>query len=287
MTEGWLIYSKADYLKNTFFAEALMSYAKKEAINLILVFREELLLGIENSQLFVKGPHIKDLPQMVINRTRDSFLASHLEGMKIRVYNRSSVSRLCNHKAKTHQFASRLGLKSVGMLFCSKSLFNFDAVTFSYPVILKSASGHGGKEVFKCEDEQELCYALSKIEDDFLIQEMCDQPGVDVRVFVLGSHILGAVKRESKTDFRANYTLGGTVSLYQLTSKEEELVKVILSVLASDLVGIDFMISQDGTFLFNEIEDVVGTRTLYKCGGVDAAREYIRYIAKDRASWAK
>jgi len=45
-----------------------------------------------------------------------------------------------------------------------------------------------------------------------------------------------------------------------------------------DFVGIDFIFS-DGKPYLNEIEDVVGTRMLYKLTDLDPAKMYIEYIA--------
>lgn len=280
MIQAWLVYNREDYSVNSFFANELINYAAKKSICLQLIYRDEILLGIENNVLLLKYNTIKSRPSIVINRSRDSFLAKHLELMGIRVYNSYQVTHLCNHKARTHQFISKLGVEAVDTFFFNKAYFDIEALEVTYPVILKSVSGHGGSEVFKSDSKENLCRLLTRIkEDEFLIQKICDNPGVDVRVFAIGSKIIGAIKRESKTDFRSNYSLGGEASIYQLTKANEILIGSILEHLNSDFVGIDFMINQKGEFLFNEIEDVVGSRTLYKYGQINTAKEYINYIA--------
>ena len=43
-------------------------------------------------------------------------------------------------------------------------------------------------------------------------------------------------------------------------------------------VGIDFLFDADGNFIFNEIEDVVGSRTLSIYSNIDAVDLYLKYI---------
>jgi len=281
MIEAWLVYNQEDYTKNSYFADELITEAKKRNIHLELVLREKITLGIELATLYIKNGDSISHPEFVINRSRDSFLSKQLELMGIRVYNSYEITDLCNNKSLTHQWISKLGIPSVDTLFLNKNYLDRDNLKFSYPVVIKSVSGHGGNEVFKCTSKEAVLSAMAKIkENEFLIQQMCDNPGVDVRVFVIGDQIIGAIKRESKVDFRSNYSLGGKASIYELTEENKNRVQSILENLKSDFIGIDFMISQSGTFLFNEIEDVVGSRTLYEYGQINTAKEYIHYIAK-------
>ncbi|WP_069997154.1 ATP-grasp domain-containing protein [Cellulosilyticum sp. I15G10I2] len=279
MIQGWLVYNTEDTIKNSYFINALITYAKASEINLKLVLREKIALGMEENVLSIAYEGKKSLPQIVINRSRDSFFAKHLEIMGIRVYNAYRITHLCNHKARTHQMISQLGIPALNTFFYSKRYLDLETAQISFPVILKSATGHGGQEVFQCINKETIKKYLNLIKDDeFLIQQRCDQPGVDVRVFVMGDQILGAIKRESMNDFRSNYSLGGTAKRYHLSQENEAYVQRIIKHLKSDFVGIDFMINRQGAFLFNEIEDVVGSRTLYQYGQIDTAKEYIHYI---------
>ena len=47
------------------------------------------------------------------------------------------------------------------------------------------------------------------------------------------------------------------------------------------MVSIDFIIDDNDQLIFNEIEDVVGARMLYKCSDIDIVREYLSYIKKE------
>ena len=216
----------------------------------------------------------------VINRTRDTLVATHFEKMGCRVFNNSEVTELCNHKGKTHQLVNGANIPSVKTLLGNVHYFNPETLPFNYPVILKSVSGHGGSEVFKINNQSELTHALDTLRtEDFVLQELCTNPGIDVRVFTLGKKILAAVKRTSTSSFKSNYSLGGSATAYSLTSEEETMVNQILSLADFDFVGIDFIFNKEGQFLFNEIEDVVGTRTLYLNYDFDVVALFLQYIA--------
>ncbi|MGL4738340.1 MAG: ATP-grasp domain-containing protein [Cellulosilyticaceae bacterium] len=282
--KGWLVYHEEDLLVNRVFAEALVSYGKVVGLEVELLLLEKLQMGVQGGALCIKdarGMH-KEVPDFVINRTREHLFGYHLEQMGVRVLNNARVTHLCNHKARTHQLVAALGIPSVDTLFFHKRYMSLENLGLQFPLVIKSPIGHGGKQVYLANDLNEAHEFMERLSDEELvIQEVCDQVGVDVRVFVLGTQVLGAICRQSDTDFRSNYSLGGRASLYELSAQQLQLIQRILDVLESDYVGIDFMIDQRGEFVFNEIEDVVGSRTLYEYGNVDVAKCYMDYIAKE------
>jgi gamma-F420-2:alpha-L-glutamate ligase len=147
--------------------------------------------------------------------------------------------------------------------------------------VLKSPYGHGGGEVFLVNDLGELAAAAAHIRcDSVVIQRLCGRPGEDVRVYVLGGKILTAVKRRSAEGFRANLSLGGEVEPYELSAEGRQMAEQILHALWLDYAGIDFILDENGGLLFNELEDAVGSRSLYRLGSHDAAALYVDYIAE-------
>ena len=311
--QGLLIYNPEDYEKNKWFASELLTKAAHHGLSLKLILRHELVLSIEenagltafhlirassseDTSLSKDAPSLEDVSSptlvpltdidFVINRTRDSLIGTHFEKMGCRVFNNSTVTEICNHKGKTHQLINSRGIPSVGTFLGHVDYFHPAQLPFDYPVILKSVSGHGGSEVYRIENEIKLneCLALLPTKD-FIIQEMCTSPGTDIRVFALGDKIIAAVKRFCPTSFKSNYSLGGSATAYTLKPHEKELVKRILSLLPFDFIGIDFILNESGDFLFNEIEDVVGTRTLYlNYPELDIVDLFLDYIASSLAT---
>ena len=79
-----------------------------------------------------------------------------------------------------------------------------------------------------------------------IVQPYIESSATDVRVFMLGEEVLGAVKRTGSDSFKSNYTLGGSVEKYTLSSWQEKEVRKIAKALKSDYIGIDFLLLPDG-----------------------------------------
>ena len=135
--------------------------------------------------------------------------------------------------------------------------------------------------MFKIEDEKGYrAFFKTHSVEEYIVQKFCSQPGEDMRVYVLGGEILAAVLRRSETDFRSNFSLGGTVRLVDPPAEICAMVETLQTKFAFDFVGVDF-IRDEGKWVLNEIEDVVGSRMLYKAAGLDVAALYLRHVAEN------
>jgi gamma-F420-2:alpha-L-glutamate ligase len=61
------------------------------------------------------------------------------------------------------------------------------------------------------------------------------------------------------------------------------MVAALQTKFAFDFVGVDF-IRDEGKWILNEIEDVVGSRMLYKTANIDVADLYLKHVAKSIAA---
>ena len=114
-----------------------------------------------------------------------------------------------------------------------------------------------------------------------VLQKLTGRAHQDVRVYVIGKEIIAAVCRTATSGFKSNYSLGGSVELYTLSEKQKILVNKIIDQFDFGLVGIDFLIGDDGEFIFNEIEDVVGARMLYQCSNINLVGLYLEFIKRE------
>ncbi|MBR8645983.1 hypothetical protein KEH51_24835 [[Brevibacterium] frigoritolerans] len=78
--------------------------------------------------------------------------------------------------------------------------------------------------------------------------------------------------------------MGGSASLYELTASELALVERVMSSFDFGLVGIDFIFAEDGSLMLNEIEDVVGSRTLSALSDMNIVWEYLTFIKESISS---
>ena len=291
---GWIIYSKEDVEKNKHYIHMYEEKFKEYDVT--------VKLAVINSQrepdriIFFDYPdepgdftHFdyleqSKLPDFAINRSRNAKVAEKLEKAGVRVFNSSKVTEIANNKGKTYEFLKDtvpfLSVKYGKYTIVSQ----IDGEHFKYPYIIKSCSGHGGSQVFLVNDIQQEKDAIESIKksgknNEYIVQQCCSDLGKDVRVYIIGNKIIKAVLRTSTESFKSNYSLGGSVEEYKLNSREQDMVNAIVKKLPLDYAGIDFTF-HNGMAVFNEIEDAVGARMLYKVSDIDIVQQYVDYIIK-------
>lgn len=278
---GYLLYEPADAAKNNGFIELFQEESRKLNIQL------SLLLTTSLSQ----HDFTTEKPDFIINRSRIPSLAEYLECCKIRLFNSAKVCKICNDKQSTYDYLQSYCIPYMDCCSFSPELCVADYLTkaqiFGYPFVLKPADGHGGMHVSLVSTSQELCQKLDKIRNErgilpkMIFQRCASDIGKDLRVYVLGNKIVaGMMRTRAHTDsseIRANFSLGGLACVHTLTQEEMELTNRIISALPADLIGIDFIYDHSKP-VFNEIEDVVGTRMLYAYTDINIVRDYLHYI---------
>ncbi len=256
---GYIYYSKFDAERNKSFIEELISEAAAKNIEL---------------KLLLKGEIPSKSADFIIFRDRDSVQASTWESTGFRLFNRAEVNRIANNKLTTFQLSSVLGVPAVP----TRKFKNASDIT-TFPSVLKTVDGHGGNEVVLCSSKEVARHFTAKHhEHELIVQPFIETGAQDVRVFMMGSEVLGAVKRTGNGSFKSNYTLGGSAEKYKLTEWQEKVACKIAKALKSDYIGIDFLLLHDGSWLLNEIEDPVGARSFYATHELSIAKKLIEHI---------
>lgn len=280
MMLGWVVYDKKQYAKNKWFADEIIRYCSSfSEIKLIIV--EELNFGIGDNGIFFRyGGKAVEKPDYAVCRTIFPLLTYTMESGGIKVFNDYTVSSLCNNKCYTYALAAKCGIPVMDTVFYSRAFPGCtDISDADFPLIVKSVDGHGGSEVFWVDNASGLDPVIKGLEPkELLFQKVCNTKGKDLRVYVLGGRIIASVMRSS-SGFKSNYSLGGNAAAYTLSDGEEQTVNTIINAFPAlpDFVGIDFLYD-DGRLIFNEIEDVVGTRMLYDILSMDAAEVFAGHI---------
>lgn len=256
---GWIIYNKEDAKRNERYIKWHIDKFKAEDIELKLVFTDEI--------------NFEFLPGFAIVRVIRPDITRKLEKVGVKCFNNSFVSEICNDKAKSYMYVSENGVEVL------PTYYSIDEIR-EFPVVIKPKNSHGGDRVKIAESHKELMSIMPLYEgNNYVMQAVANNPGKDVRVYVMGNKIIAAMLRKSKDDFRSNFCLGGSASVYNLNSEEVDKVRKIIELFDFDFVGIDFVFN-NGKMIFNEIEDVVGSRMLYTYTDIDVADLYVKYILK-------
>lgn len=237
---GLLIYSEIEAKRNKFSVEKY-----KEHLDITLMHEEKIDYSFP--------------ADFVINRTNNYKIAEAFEKRGVRVFNPSRLTKLANDKQACYEFMRDNGI---------------DILPVNYktpPLVMKPIDGKGGRGVALIES------GTVPEKEGFVYQKVASELGKDLRVWLIGGKIIASVLRESKTDFRANFCLGGDAKIYTLSDEEAALVYKISDLLEYDYIGIDFLFN-NGKIIFNEIEDSVGARMLYNSTEIDIIEKYCSYI---------
>lgn len=202
---------------------------------------------------------------LVLFRVRRPSAARFLEDRKIRLVNRAEVNRIANDKWQSFQFMQLMGVPVIPTF---KEASDF-------PCVMKTVDGHGGTGVELIGSAAEIPEATSHLIFQPVVQHVAD-----VRVYVIGEEVAGAVKRSSVDSFKANYSLGGQAEAYNVTAAQEQDVLKIARALKSAYIGVDFLLLPDGRHLFNEIEDPVGARSFYETHEENIAELLVQHLVK-------
>ncbi|WP_391116192.1 ATP-grasp domain-containing protein [Psychrobacillus sp. L3] len=260
--KGLLIYELKEIERNSSFIERLIIAAERFGHTLTVI-------DDQNSSI----PEA----DFIFFRARNPKLSKQLEEHNLPMFNRAEVNVIANDKYKAIQLVQLLGIPSVP----TRKIKTISDIC-DYPIVLKTVDGHGGTQVELIQsEEQAKVFFEEHLSKTIIAQTYIETKATDVRVFMLGTEVIGAVKRIGVADsFKSNFTLGGTVEAYSLNSQQLADVEKIATALKSDYIGIDFLLLPDGNWLFNEIEDPVGARSYYATTKKDIAIPIMDYINK-------
>lgn len=250
--KGILFYSRLDYEPNKEFASWIISEFGKNGVEISLAFIED----------FYADRKLQFKPDFIINRTRDYNLSILFEFNGIRSFNNSDVTLLGNNKYSCYKFVKDLGIP----------VKELPIEPGTMELIKKPIAGHGGESI--------TLGANVIFQRDYIYQEFIPNVIGDLRFYVIGNKIIRSVLRcKPAGSILCNYKHGAEIQLYEASSEQFKIVtKLIDSIGIVDFVGIDFFLTEDGKFIFNEIEDVVGSRMLSALGCNDTVPLYVEHI---------
>lgn len=181
------------------------------------------------------------------------------------------------------QYRQKLPFPKSVLIFSSKSI---DSIIdkFKFPLIVKTSAGRQGRGVFKADSKEELVEKVSELQgtkQSVVIREFILNDG-DIRVFCVGYHAIGAMRRIPKEgEFRSNISLGGKGEKFDLERypKVKRLAEKVAKVTATEIAGVDIIIHQEtGKSYILEVNPGPQFAGLEKYTKTNAALEIIKYF---------
>jgi len=151
------------------------------------------------------------------------------------------------------------------------------------PCVLKLLQGTQGIGVMLAESRDALesvLQAFWSLGHTVLLQEFIEESkGKDVRAFVVGGRVVGAMRREAPVgEFRSNIHRGGVGRPLDLQPADEQTVLRAAELLGLGIAGVDYLESRDGPKII-EVNSSPGFQGLEEATGKDIATEVVRYAA--------
>lgn len=301
MNIAYIIYYDEEAKKNSGFIEMLKSECRKYDIALEYISFEKVNLMSESS---FENKFKKIF--FVINRTREYKLSLRFEKINVKVFHSSKITELGNNKYKTYcclkEYFEKNKNEPQGEWIAHTVLVKADDLNnvlndyIGKDYVIKSVDGHGGSQVFSLNDDGTKLGSYRKNRDnaknniykslqghDCVLQKRIDSDSNDIRVYIVFGKIYAAVLRHGNDGFKSNFSLGGSVEEYFLDEEQKKFIEKFIEAFGAgqlSMAGIDFILTRDGNLIFNELEEMVGSRMLYNCSKHDIVRKYVEQIAK-------
>lgn len=220
---------------------------------------------------------------------KDKYQSEILESLGIKLFNSHKAVRVCDDKGTTYLALLNNGLnipKTIFGALCYDKNMPIDkewaeqvANSLGFPLIIKESFGSMGKGVHLANNFDELLAVMETVKlKPHLFQEYVGEPGVDVRVIVIGGKAVCAMERRNDTDFRSNVAQGGYGKKITLTEEFKACAEKCADILGLDYCGVDLLYGKDNKPYVCEVNSNAFISGIEKVTGYNVAKAYAEHI---------
>jgi RimK family alpha-L-glutamate ligase len=232
-----------------------------------------------------------EIPDVMIPRTGSGTgyfgfaILRHLERLGVKAVNSSHSIEATKDKLYAHQIFAEQGIPTPKTMLVKHPVnANLVERELGFPAVVKILAGSYGKGVYLVESKEkfkdfvEFAHGIKSDEAIIVQRYISQRPGQDVRVFVVGGKVIGAMQRSSiDGSFKANITRGGMGENYPVDAALEEISLRVAQALELDVAGVDLLYGPDGSYLVCEANSAPGFQGFEKATGVNVAKAIIKY----------
>jgi RimK family alpha-L-glutamate ligase len=145
-------------------------------------------------------------------------------------------------------------------------------------VVVKPIFGSEGRGIVRVSDREiaaRTFRTLERIQAVPYVQRFVENDGFDLRVLVLGGHVLGAMRRRANGDFRANVACRAVAEKHAITDQETQAALGAALAVGARFAGVDLLYGRDGTCYVIEVNAVPGWRAFQRVTEIDVPRAVI------------
>ncbi|MDX6453589.1 MAG: tetrahydromethanopterin:alpha-L-glutamate ligase [Gaiellaceae bacterium] len=139
------------------------------------------------------------------------------------------------------------------------------------PIVLKPRFGSWGQDVLRCDDHEAIERALAELETrawyqatGCVAQKLVAPRGYDLRIVVARGCVIGAVRRVAAPgEWRTNVALGARRETVAPPPEACAIAKAAADAIGGDLVGVDLLPADLGTWVVLEVNGAVDFTSAY------------------------
>jgi RimK family alpha-L-glutamate ligase len=198
-----------------------------------------------------------------------------LEDRGIRVLNSPRALERSVDKFYTSALLRDAGLPTPETVVCEDFSTAMAAIRAMGDVVVKPIFGSMGHGLVRISDPDVGFRILRPLEQAgavFYVQRAIDHGGSDLRAFVAGGRVIGAIERRAADgDWRTNVSRGGSAHTVGLCDHHRQLAIEAAAAVGADYAGIDLLPARDGAVYVLEVNGIPGWQGLQQATRVDVA----------------
>jgi len=203
-----------------------------------------------------------------------------LEERGIPVVNPARTIERTVDKLWTTALLEQAGLRVPETVVCEGTDAALAAFRALGDVIVKPLFGSMGLGMVRVTDEEmafRVFRTLETLRGVYYVQRTIDHGGCDVRAFVVGSRVIGAIER-SAPGWKTNLARGGHARPVTLEPEQTELALAAARAVGADYAGVDLLPARDGTVYVVEVNGIPGWRGLQEATSHDVAAAIVELL---------
>lgn len=205
-----------------------------------------------------------------------------IEERGVVVVNSPRAIERCVDKFYTTALLHDAGLPTPETVVCQEVDEAINAVKAMGECVIKpifGSLGHGMVRVSEPEVARRILRSLEQTRTVFYVQKAIDHGGRDIRAFVVGGAVLGAIERRApEGEWRTNVAIGGTATSCELPEAWAQMAIRAAATVGADYAGVDLLPSRDGQVFVLEVNGIPGWEGLQKATGIDVAGAIVRQL---------
>jgi len=243
----------------------------------------------QEMNILYKGQSLRSLDSVIprIGRSLTDFgymIIKQFETLKVPTTLSSFALVNARNKFRASQILYTQGLPiPPTWLIASQIKPSFIAKEMTCPIVIKLLSGTQGVGVIRVMDSKDavpIVDTLDELDQLICIQKFLENPGEDIRVFIVDSQVVAAMKRcAPQGEWRCNIHLGAKSVPHKLNFEEEEIAIKAAEAFHAGVAGVDMIPTKDGPYVI-EVNVSPGFKGLLSATGVNAADTIADYAIR-------